>query len=129
MRLYDISVEWPRHERYALTDQIRRVSRAICANLAEAWLKRRYPRHFSSKLSDAASEAAEVLVWLDFAERCGYLASDVAEELRQTYRQLSGGLVKMMAHTEQWCIPPSRVGEAPETYGPFDSPTPSLLGS
>ena len=68
IRIFDLSEGWPTAERYSMTDQIRRSSRSVCANIAEAWFKRRYPKHFISKLSDAGSEAAETLAWIDFAE-------------------------------------------------------------
>lgn len=67
MRIYELSKKWPTEEKYSLTDQIRRSSRSVCGNIAEAWRKRRYPAHFVSKLSDADTEAAETEVWLDFA--------------------------------------------------------------
>lgn len=59
MHLFELSKKWPKEERYSLTDQIRRASRSVCANIAEAWRKRRYVAHFRSKLTDADSEAAE----------------------------------------------------------------------
>jgi four helix bundle protein len=70
MQIYELSKKWPLEEKYSLTDQIRRSSRSVCANLAEAWRKRRYAAHFVSKLSDADTEAAETAVWLNFARRC-----------------------------------------------------------
>ena len=70
MQIYELSKKWPVEEKYSLTDQIRRSSRSVCANLAEAWRKRRYPAHFVSKLSDADTEAAETAAWLNFAGRC-----------------------------------------------------------
>ena len=73
MTIFQLSRSWPQEERYALTDQIRRASRSVPANIAEAWRKRRYPAHFTNKLSDADSETAEIQVWLDFAHSCGYL--------------------------------------------------------
>lgn len=76
MHIFEASKRWPKSEKYSLTDQIRRSSRAVCANISEAWFKRSYPKHFASKLSDATSEAAETLTWLRFAERCGYFNSD-----------------------------------------------------
>jgi four helix bundle protein len=116
-QVFAVSKQWPSEERYSLTDQARRASRAVCAAIAEAWFKRQYPRHFASKLSDAGSEAAEMLVWLDFADDAGYLAPEDAEFLRATYRQIMGGLVKMMTHPEQWCIPTSsRLRESPVPY-------------
>lgn len=102
--LFELSKGWPTSEKYALTDQVRRSSRSVCANIAEAWFKRRYPRHFVSKLSDAGSEAAETLVWIDFAVYCGYLSPDEGDRFEQSYRAISGGLVKMMAKPEQWCV-------------------------
>ena len=71
MLIFEASKKFPREETYSLTDQIRRSSRSVCANLAEAWRKRRYKAAFISKLSDAESEAAETQVWIEFAVRCG----------------------------------------------------------
>lgn len=67
MEIFEISRRWPQSEKYAMTDQIRRSSRAVCSNISEAWFKRSYPRHFASKLSDATGEAAETITWLRFA--------------------------------------------------------------
>lgn len=114
--VFEQSKAWPKSERYALTDQIRRSSRAVCANIAEAWFKRRYPKHFASKLSDAGSEAAETLVWLDFAAAGGYLSDEERDRLHRTYRAISGGLVKMIAKPEQWCIPSDGVHEENTPY-------------
>jgi four helix bundle protein len=105
MRIFDLSKQWPRDERYALTDQVRRSSRSICSSLAEAWFKRRYVPSFINKLSDASAEAAETLVWLDFAQACGYIDAPTCLDLEQTYRQILGGLTKMMAEPEAWCGP------------------------
>jgi four helix bundle protein len=74
MRIFEISKKFPVEERYSLTDQIRRSSRSVCANLAEAWRKRRYEANFVSKLSDAESEAEETRVWVEFSSRCGYIS-------------------------------------------------------
>ena len=73
MEIYKISKSWPAEEKYSLTDQIRRSSRSTCANLREAWAKRRYEAHFVSKLTDCDGENAETDTWLDFAKECGYL--------------------------------------------------------
>jgi four helix bundle protein len=81
MQVYEITRALPRDERYSLTDQIRRSTRSVCANIAEAWRKRRYPASFVSKLSDADTEAAETQVWLDFALRCGYIDAKAHAEL------------------------------------------------
>jgi len=103
MRIFEISVEWPKEERYALTDQIRRSSRSVCANISEGWRKRRYERHFISKLSDADAEAAETRTWLRFAHRCGYLSGSDFEALDRIYDRICGGLVMMMQRPEKWC--------------------------
>src|SRR3972149_129000 len=73
MRIFELSKTWPEEERYSLTDQIRRSSRSVCGNISEAWRKRRFVKHFVSKLSDADTEVAETQVWLDFALDCGYI--------------------------------------------------------
>ena len=73
MRIFEVSKLFPVDEKYSLTDQIRRSSRSVCANIAEGWRKRRYPNAFVSKLSDADAESAETQVWLEFAVRRGYL--------------------------------------------------------
>ncbi|UCH11499.1 MAG: four helix bundle protein, partial [Fidelibacterota bacterium] len=70
MEIFELTKNFPIEERYALVDQIRRSSRSVCANIAEAWYKRRYPASFVSKLSDADAEAAETIVWLDYALKC-----------------------------------------------------------
>jgi len=67
MQLFEVSRSFPREERYSLTDQVRRSSRSVCANMAEAWRKRRYPNAFVNKLSDAEAEAAETQMWIEFA--------------------------------------------------------------
>ena len=74
LRIFEISKRFPPEERYSLTDQIRRSSRAVCSNIAEAWRKRRYLASFVSKLSDSDAESAETAVWLDFCEAFGYIA-------------------------------------------------------
>ena len=114
--LQERSVEWPRSEKYAMTDQVRRSSRSVCANIAEAWFKRRYPDHFVNKLSDASSEAAETIVWISFALDYGYLESETAKELESYYRQTIGGLVKMMNDPEPWCGPSSEISEPKLPY-------------
>jgi four helix bundle protein len=73
MCIFRISQKFPRAERYSLTDQVRKSSRSACANIAEAYRKRRYPKHFIGKLTDADAENSETQVWLHFSEDCGYL--------------------------------------------------------
>lgn len=106
MEIFEMSKAFPKEESYALTDQIRRSSRAVCANLAEAWRKRRYEKAFVSKLSDAESEAAETQVWLEFAVQCGYLSRDDARPLYQSYDSILATLVGMINHAPTWTLPP-----------------------
>ena len=73
MEIFRLSKSWPPDEKYSLTDQVRRSSRGVCANLREAWSKRRYEAHFINKLTDADGENGETATWLDFARDCGYL--------------------------------------------------------
>jgi four helix bundle protein len=80
MKLFEASKKFPREERYSLTDQARRSSRSVCAHIAEAWRKRRYPNSFVSKLSDAKAELAETQVRIEFWVKCGYFFSDQADE-------------------------------------------------
>ena len=104
LQIYEYSKSFPTEETYSLTDQIRRSSRSVCANLAEAWRKRRYQAAFISKLSDAESEAAETQVWLEFAVSCDYLIRDHAAALYKEYDSIIGTIVGMINHPETWII-------------------------
>ena len=104
MKLFELSKQFPVEERYALMDQMRRSSRSVCANLAEAWRKRRYRAAFIAKLSDSEAEAAETQVWLKFAVRCGYLSVPQAFELEQSYNQILGSLVNIINHPDNWLL-------------------------
>jgi len=104
MVIFEASKTFPREETYALTDQIRRSSRSVCANLAEAWRKRRYKGAFLSKLSDVEGEAAETEVWIEFAKRCAYLPRDQADTLYQSYEAILRTIVGMITHPETWII-------------------------
>ena len=104
MDLFELSKSFPKEETYSLTDQIRRSSRSVCANLAEAWRKRRYQAAFISKLSDSESEAAETQVWIEFAVKCNYLSRDRAETLYCAYDEVLRTLVGMITHPETWVI-------------------------
>lgn len=103
-RIFQISKRFPNAERYSLTDQIRRSSRSVCANIAEAWRKRRYPAAFVSKLNDAEAEASETQVWLDFCLKCEYLDKSSVKELVLTYDYIIGKLVIMIRSPEKWTI-------------------------
>ena len=81
MKIYKISISFPKEEKYSLTDQIRRSSRSTCTNVAEAYRKRIYPKHFINKLTDADGENSETVVWLDFALECKYLTKETYNSL------------------------------------------------
>ena len=104
MKIYELSKSFPKEETYSLTDQIRRSSRSVCANLAETWRKRRYEAAFISKLSDVEAEAAETQVWLEFAVKCKYLNRDEAAALYKTYDEIIRTVVGMITHPETWVI-------------------------
>ena len=104
MKIFEITRAFPVEERYSLVDQIRRSSRSVCTNIAEAWRKRRYKAAFIAKLSDAESEAAETQVWLDFATRCNYMKASLASDLEMAYDQIIGQIVKMIEEANKWII-------------------------
>ena len=104
MEIYELSKRFPVEEKYSLTDQIRRSSRSVCANLAEAWRKRRYIVAFLAKLNDCEAEAAETQVWVKFSVKCGYLANDIGRDLYETYNQILGSLVNMINKPENWLL-------------------------
>ena len=104
-RVFSVSQLWPKAERHALTDQIRRSSRSVSANVAEAWSTRRYPRHFVLKLTDAHGEAKETGVWLDTARECGYLSDEEHASLRDLTRACAGGLAATIHRADQWAGP------------------------
>ena len=81
MEIFRLSKQFPKEETYSLTDQIRRSSRSVAANVAEGYRKRRYPKHFVSKLSDADGEATETQVWLEIARDCEYISAIACAEL------------------------------------------------
>jgi four helix bundle protein len=106
MKIFELSKRFPKEETYSLTDQVRRSSRSVCANIAEAWRKRRYEAAFVSKLSDSETEAAETQVWLEFAVKCGYLERDHAASLYSECDEVTRMLVGMINHPEVWIIEP-----------------------
>jgi four helix bundle protein len=103
--VFELTRRFPRDEQYSLTDQIRRSSRSVCANIVEAWRKRRYPAAFVSKLADADAEAAETTFWLDMALRCGYLNPATHDQLSDRYDHICAQLIRMINAPEKWCIP------------------------
>src|SRR5436853_213617 len=90
LRIHELTKRFPNEERYALTDQVRRSSRSVCANIAEAWRRRRYEAAFIAKLSDAESEAAETQVHLEFAFHHRHIAEAEFRSLYDSYEKING---------------------------------------
>ncbi|HMB96706.1 MAG TPA: four helix bundle protein [Tepidisphaeraceae bacterium] len=104
MQIFELSKQFPKEETYSLTDQVRRSSRSVYANLAEAWRKRRYAAAFVSKLSDAETEAAETQVWIEFAVKCNYWDRSTGADLYKTYHSVIRTIVGMINHPNTWTI-------------------------
>jgi four helix bundle protein len=104
MKIFEITKSFPAEEKFSMVDQMRRSSRSVCANIAEAWRKRLYKAHFVSKLSDSAGEGDETRVWLELAFRCKYISEQTFNELDAGYDLILGQLVKMMNEPENWTI-------------------------
>ncbi len=102
LQIHQLSKKFPQEERYSLTDQVRRSSRSVSTNIAEAFRKRRYPKSFIAKLSDSEGEAAETLVWLSFALAFGYLEENKIQELDAQYEQLERQIITMIQSPEKW---------------------------
>ncbi|MEP6586111.1 MAG: four helix bundle protein [Candidatus Udaeobacter sp.] len=102
MEIFEISKRFPNEERFSLTDQVRRSSRSVCANISEAWRKRRYAAAFVSKLNDAEGEAAETQVHIEVASLSGYLDRASFQRLDDIYDKIIGQLVNMAEHPEKW---------------------------
>ncbi|KOS06804.1 S23 ribosomal protein [Flavobacterium akiainvivens] len=106
MEIFQLSKSFPIEEKYSLTDQIRRSSRSTCANIAEAYRKRRYINHFISKLTDSDAENSETNVWLEFALKCGYLSYDHYQVLNEKTVEI-GRIINYMINNPQkfGCLP------------------------
>jgi four helix bundle protein len=104
LRLYELTKRFPVEERYALTDEVRRSSRSVCANIAEAWPKRRYEAAFIAKLSDAEGEAAETQVQLEFAFHHRYVSRDEFPGVDDVYEKICAQLVRIIDEPEKWLI-------------------------
>ena len=103
MKIFHSSKEFPKEEIYSLTDQIRRSSRSVSANIAEAFRKRRYVKFFISKLTDCEGEAAETQVWLNFALECGYIDLPTYNKYNEFYDRILSMLVSMILSADHWC--------------------------
>jgi len=103
MEIFEETKKFPKEEKYALSDQIRRSSRSIVANIAEAWKKRRYEKMFVSKLIDSYGEEGETEVWLDMAVDCGYLGKEKHQYFMEKYDEVSKMLYSMINQPEKFC--------------------------
>ena len=104
MEIFKFSKSFPKEELYSLTDQIRRSSRSAAVNLPEAWRKRKYPKHFVSKITDSEGEASETQSWLEFAKDCGYISEETRQRLDKEYDKLLGMLVNMRTNPDKWTL-------------------------
>ncbi len=102
MMIFNISKGFPKEEMYSLTDQVGRSSRSVSGNIAEAFRKRKYPKSFISKLSDAEGEAAETQVWLDYSLECGYIDKEAHNELFDKYDHIISMVVNMALKPKNW---------------------------
>ncbi len=102
MDIFEISKSFPKEERYSLTDQIRRSSRSVCSNIAEGYRKRRYPKHFISKLTDSDGENTETLCWIDFSEACKYISNETRVQLEARNQEVGRLLQYMMKNPDKF---------------------------
>jgi len=102
VKIHNITKNFPKEEQYSLTDQIRRSSRSVCASIAEGYRKRRYPKHFINKLSDADSENSETMVWIEFSEVFKYINVDFFNELSKECSEIGFLLNYMINNPEKF---------------------------
>ena len=103
MEIHEITKSLPAEEKYSLVDQMRRSSRSVPVNIAEAWKKRRYEKYFISKLTDSSGEASETEVWLDFSKDLGYLERSKYTDLMERYDEVSRMLAGMIENADKFC--------------------------
>lgn len=104
MKVYEMTNNFPTHEKYSLVDQIRKSSRSVCSNLAEAWRKRKYPAAFKNKLTDAMQEASETQSWLEFCLACAYIERAAFMEFDNEYENILSMLNAMEKKAEKFCF-------------------------
>ena len=102
MSIYHLSKNFPKEEKYSLTDQISRSSRSVCANIGEAFRKRKYPKSFVAKIIDSEGEADETQIWLEFSLACEYINQATYDNLYKQYDYILGKLVNMSLQPEKW---------------------------
>ncbi len=103
LEIFELTKAYPKEEKYSLTDQIRRSSRSVSANITEAWYKRRYPKSFVSKLIDAAGEDGETEVWIDFSSSHSYIDKGKQAYFLEKYNELNRMLNSMINQPEKFC--------------------------
>jgi len=103
MEIFEVSKSFPKEEKYSLTDQIRRSSRSVTSNIAEAWAKKRYVKSFVNKLTDSLGEEYETEVWLDYSRDTKYITALMHSELMNEYDEVRKMLISMINHPEKWC--------------------------
>ena len=103
MEIYEVSKSFPKEEQFSLTMQVRKASRSVCACIGEAWGKRKYPKHFASKISDSISESYETKVWLDISLRDEFITRETWEKLDAEYEHIGAKLYRMAENAESWC--------------------------
>ena len=103
MEIFEISKSFPKEEKYSLVDQIKRSSRSIPSNIAEAWVKRKYPKSFVSKLLDSLAEEAETEVWIDMSKDCKYIKDQLHSSLLERYQEVAKMLNSMINTPEKFC--------------------------
>ncbi|MGB9754720.1 four helix bundle protein [Roseiflexus castenholzii] len=111
MRIFEVTRSFPVEEKYSMVDQIRRSSRSVAANLAEAWRRRRYEAAFPANLNDAEAEASEVQTGIERAFRCGSINQETAPELDETYEPIIGPIVTMIRQPGTWTVDRRSGGE------------------
>jgi len=104
MEIYELSKSFPEEEKYSLTDQIRKSSRSVSAQIAEGWRRRKYRGAFVNKMNEAEGEAAETQVWLEYSVKCKYMSREDGADLHKKYDEIIGKLINMGNYPEQWCL-------------------------
>lgn len=104
MRIFEITKSFPTEEKYSMVDQIRRSSRSVCSNLAEAWRKRKYKAVFANKVTDAMQEASETQNWLEFAAACRYISQFLFKELDDEYENIIAMLNSVEMNADKFCF-------------------------
>ena len=103
MEIFEISKNFPKEEKYSLTDQMRRSSRSVTSCIAESWAKRRYEKSFVNKLTDSLGEENETEAWLDYSKDCKYIEKEIHETLLSEYGEVRKMLISMINNSDKWC--------------------------